>query len=83
MRMTLIGYGEFPYAIKTSPEPIRCPVVGLALQKNYVSLYCSARDGNRPFALACRKDLGAVNVSATGVIRISGVAQIDVEALVR
>src|SRR4030095_11472396 len=81
MRMTMIGYGDFHYTVKTSPDPVRWPVVGLALQKNYISLYCSARDGNRPFVLAYTKDLGAADVSATGVIRFSDVASIDVDGL--
>lgn len=81
MRMTMIGYGDFFYTGKTSTDRVRWPVVGLALQKNYISLYCSARDTNRPFVLAYKKDLGAVDVSANGVIRFSDVAQIDVDAL--
>src|ERR1700759_666695 len=28
MRMTMIGYGDFMYTVKSSPEPIRWPVVG-------------------------------------------------------
>ena len=34
MRMTMIGYGHFFYTVKTSPDLVRWPVVGLALQKN-------------------------------------------------
>jgi hypothetical protein len=46
MRMQMIGYGQFRYAIKsgkTSPWPI----IGVALQKNYISVYISVtRDGS-------------------------------------
>jgi hypothetical protein len=38
MRMKMIGYGKFRYAIK-SGSTIEWPVVGVALQKNYVSVY--------------------------------------------
>jgi hypothetical protein len=44
MRMQMIGYGEFRYAIKsgkTSPWPI----IGVALQKNYISVYISVTRG--------------------------------------
>src|SRR5262245_46383838 len=81
MRMTMIGYGEFFYTVQASSEPIRWPVIGLALQKNYISLYCSARDGHRPFVLAYKKALGEVDASATGVIRFSGGEQIDIDGL--
>lgn len=46
MGMSLIGYGKFQYRVRSSPEPIDWPVIGLALQKNHISLYVSAvRDG--------------------------------------
>ncbi|GAA1686670.1 DUF1801 domain-containing protein [Fodinicola feengrottensis] len=44
MSMTMIGYGQFHYTVKASPEPIDWPIVGLALQKNYLSLYLAPRE---------------------------------------
>ena len=45
MRMTLIGYGSFQYEVK-SGQRVTWPIVGLALQKNYISLYTSVvKDG--------------------------------------
>lgn len=52
MRMKMIGYGKFRYAIK-SGKTAEWPVIGVALQKNYISMYvrktpfntCRAREG--------------------------------------
>jgi hypothetical protein len=45
MRMTLIGYGSFQYEMK-SGQRVTWPIVGLALQKNYISVYTSVvKDG--------------------------------------
>ena len=48
MTMTLIGYGQFQYSVKSSPVPVTWPVLGLALQKNYISLYNSAAGDGAP-----------------------------------
>ena len=40
MRMQMIGYGQLRYAIK-SGKTTPWPVVGVALQKNYISVYIS------------------------------------------
>ena len=37
MRMSLIGYGSFQYEMK-SGERVVWPIVGVALQKNYMTL---------------------------------------------
>jgi hypothetical protein len=45
MRMKMIGYGKFRYTIK-SGQWVDWPVIGVALQKNYISVYLSlTRDG--------------------------------------
>jgi hypothetical protein len=45
MRMSLIGYGAFTYEVK-SGERVEWPIICLALQKNYISLYTSVvKDG--------------------------------------
>jgi hypothetical protein len=38
MRMKMIGYGKFRYAIK-SGKTTEWPVIGVALQKSYISVY--------------------------------------------
>ena len=59
MRMRMIGYGRFRYAIK-SGKTTSWPVIGVALQKNYISVYFSlARDG-APIVAAYADKLGAV-----------------------
>jgi hypothetical protein len=44
MRMNLIGYGAFQYEM-TSGERVEWPIIGLALQKNYMTLYTSVIKG--------------------------------------
>ncbi|QWF79457.1 DUF1801 domain-containing protein [Amycolatopsis sp. CA-230715] len=47
MSIRMIGYGSFQYRVKASRDPIDWPVVSLALQKNYFSLYVSVvEDGD-------------------------------------
>src|SRR5947208_10125914 len=83
MRMTMIGYGAFHYAVKASAEPIKWPVIGLALQKNYLSLYCSARVGQDPFVVGYADQLGDVDLSATGVLRFRDAEAISSDGLRR
>jgi hypothetical protein len=83
MRMTMIGYGAFHYAVKASAEPVQWPVIGLALQKNYLSLYCSARSGDDPFVLGYADQLGDVDLSATGVVRFRHAEAINFDGLHR
>jgi hypothetical protein len=47
MRMNLIGYGYFQYEV-TSGQRVEWPIVGLALQKNYISLYTSVVKNGAP-----------------------------------
>ncbi len=47
MRMKMIGYGKFRYAIK-SGETTSWPVIGIALQKNYISVYIALTKGGQP-----------------------------------
>jgi hypothetical protein len=45
MRFKMIGYGRFHYLAK-SGQQVEWPVVGVALQKNYISVYLSVtKDG--------------------------------------
>ena len=47
MRMNLIGYGRFRYAIK-SGKTASWPVIGVALQKNYISVYVAVTRNGKP-----------------------------------
>ena len=47
MRMSLIGYGAFQYEMK-SGERVEWPIVSVALQKNYMTLYTSVFKDDAP-----------------------------------
>lgn len=56
MRMNLIGYG------KSIDWPINWPVVGLALQKNYISVYVSVRKAGKPITQPYAGKLGELRM---------------------
>ncbi|GAB2704098.1 hypothetical protein [Nocardia thraciensis] len=80
MAMNLIGYGRFEYTVQKSPERVIWPIIGLALQKNYLSLYLAAEVDGTPFAQIHAGNLGKVDVSTTGAIRFVGVDDLDITA---
>lgn len=47
MRFKMIGYGKFHYAA-SSGEKVAWPLIGIALQKNYISVYLSATRKGKP-----------------------------------
>ncbi|WP_426412244.1 hypothetical protein [Bradyrhizobium ganzhouense] len=47
MRMKMIGYGKFRYAVK-SGKSTEWPVIGVALQKNYISVYVAVTRQGAP-----------------------------------
>ena len=53
----------------------------VALQKNYMSLYCAAKRRDAPFTIAHQDRLGAVSVSKTGVINFESADDFDLAAL--
>lgn len=57
----MLGYGSFPYR-NYKHEPITWPVISLANQKNYVSIYVCAMDGKKYLAETFKKELGKVSV---------------------
>lgn len=63
MRMKMIGYGRFQYAIK-SGKTTSWPVIGVALQKNYISVYLSVTRG--------RKSLVSCYAGKLGELRCGG-----------
>jgi hypothetical protein len=71
MTMTVIGYGQYRYTVKSSPAPVTWPVLGIALQKNYLSFYSSVYRDDSPFSCAYAGRLGRARVSPTHIIEIS------------
>jgi len=82
MRMSLIGYGSFQYEVK-SGQRVTWPIVGLALQKNYISLYTSVIKDGAPITERHKGALGELRsgrgnfsfvtfaqLSASGVIAL-------------
>jgi len=57
MRMQMIGYGQFHYAIK-SGKTTSWPVIGVALQKNYISVYLSVTKDGAPIMKSYAGKLG-------------------------
>ena len=57
MKMSLIGYGSFKYEVK-SGQQVTWPIVGLALQKNYISLYTSVVKDGAPITERRKGSLG-------------------------
>ena len=78
MKMSMIGYGQFSYSVVASTQPILWPIVGLALQKNYMSLYCSAKTrSGESFVVASKPDLGKATISKKGVITFESADDLD------
>jgi hypothetical protein len=57
MRMKMIGYGKFQYAIK-SGKTTPWPVIGVALQKNYISVYMAVTKDKQPLVKRYAGTLG-------------------------
>ena len=81
MTMTMIGYGRYQYTVKSSPTPVSWPILGLALQKNYISLYNSANGDGPAFTCAYDGKLGRVRISARGVVTMASLEDVDLQAL--
>ncbi|HKU95647.1 MAG TPA: hypothetical protein VJR58_10240 [Vineibacter sp.] len=77
MKMTMIGYGRFTYTVQSSPQPIDWPIIGLALQKSYLSLYLSARQDGATLLSSYADRLGKVSVSKIGAMTFAHAADID------
>lgn len=57
----MIGFGSFPY-INAKKEKVEWPVIGLASQKEHISIYVCALDNGEYIAEKNKKDLGKVKV---------------------
>jgi hypothetical protein len=81
MTMTMIGYGQYTYTVKSSPALVTWPILGIALQKNYLSFYNNAYGDGPPFACAYGGKLGRARVSAKGVVTFASIDDISLQAL--
>lgn len=64
MRMKMIGYGKFRYAVK-SGKSTEWPVIGVALQKNYISVYVAVTRQGVPVVSNYAGKLGELRLGAT------------------
>lgn len=62
MRLKMIGYGLFRYAVGGGKHMISWPVIGLALQKNYISLYLAVTVEGCPITALYADRLGTSRV---------------------
>lgn len=75
----MLGYGSFPY-VNYKKEKIEWPVIALANQKQYVSLYvCAVVDGKYA-AETHNKELGKVSVGKS-CIRFKKLEDLDLDVL--
>lgn len=75
----MLGYGSFPYK-NYKKEMIEWPVIALASQKNYMSLYVCAVENGKYIAEKHKKDLGKVSVGKS-CIRFKKLEDLDLDAL--
>lgn len=75
----MLGYGSFPYR-NYKKELISWPVVALANQKNYVSVYVCAVDKGKYVAEKYKKELGKVSVGKS-CIRFKKIEDVNLPVL--
>lgn len=75
----MLGYGEFPY-VNYKKEHITWPIVALANQKNYISVYVCALDKGVYLAEKYKDELGKVSVGKS-CIRFKKIADINLDTL--
>lgn len=75
----MLGYGSFPYR-NYKHKVIEWPVLALANQKNYISIYVCALDKGEYVAEKYKKELGKVRVGKS-CIRITKLEDVNLAAL--
>jgi uncharacterized protein YdhG (YjbR/CyaY superfamily) len=73
------GYGTFEYT-NYKKETLQWPVISIASQKNYVSIYVCSIDGNEYVAEKFKEKLGKVNVGKS-CIRFKKLEDINMKTL--
>lgn len=77
-----LAYGMQPYQTRSMKEPSEWPVVALAAQKNYISLYVMAAEDGEYVAEKYADELGKVNVGKS-CIRFKKSEDLDKDAIQR
>lgn len=72
------GYGSFDY-VNYKKETIKWPVISMASQKNYVSIYVCGVEGDEYIAEKYKDSLGKVNVGKS-CIKFNKLGDLDIEA---
>lgn len=75
----IIGYGDFTYT-GSNKKPVAWFVVGLAAQKNHISLYVSAADDGGYLVGRHADRLGKVK-TGSAVVNFKSVSDLDLEAV--
>lgn len=75
----MIGYGKFKYT-DYKKEVIDWPVVAMASQKSYISIYVCALDGEKYLAEKYKDKLGKVNVGKS-CMRFKKLEDLNLETL--
>lgn len=74
------GYGTFKYKSSYQKEELDWPVIGLASQKNYISLYVCAIDKGGYIAEQYKAELGKVSVGKS-CIRFKKIEDVNLKTL--
>lgn len=77
----MLGYGSFPY-LNYKKEKITWPIIALANQKNYLSIYVCALEGGEYVVEKYKKDLGKVSVGKS-CIRFKKIEDVNLDTLAR
>lgn len=75
----MLGYGSFKY-LNYKKQTIDWPVIALASQKNYISLYVCALEKGKYLAEKYKQDLGKVSVGKS-CIRFKKLSDLNLPAL--
>jgi hypothetical protein len=75
----MIGYGPF-HSASTRGMAVRWPAIGVALQKNYISIYIPVRKNGAPVIDAFADRLNATRIGI-GNFSVETVDQLDAAAL--
>ncbi len=76
----MLGYGSFPYKSSSMKKMMEWPVISLASQKNYVSIYVCSIVNGKYLAETHAKDLGKVSVGKS-CIRFKKLEDVNLDAL--
>lgn len=79
MAYNMIGFGEFHYKSKSGREG-DWPLIALASQKNYISVYVCASDGKEYIAEKFKKELPKASIGRS-CIRFKRVSDIDLKII--